>query len=189
MSASSNRILDVAIRLFADESYAAVSMRRLAEALGIQAPSIYAHFASKSDLLAAGVGRLADQVDPVLDAAPVGIISGEARRAWLRDYLTLLYQQASAVKLAILDPAVVEHPDLGPRLWGQHDRLADVLCRFGVTNNRLAVAIIGCIALPLCRSGAAPDDQRIDDIDLLIESAGSQRSGADRQADPSGVRR
>jgi AcrR family transcriptional regulator len=187
MTEASERVLDVALRMFADESYAAVSMRRLADALDIQAPSIYSHFTSKSDLLTAGVGRLADQVDKMLDAAPATPVSPQARRAWLSEYLTLLFEEICAVRLAILDPAVVEHPQLGPRLWGQHDRLADLLCRFGVSNDRLAVAIIGSISLPLCRNGGAPSERRIDDIDMLIQHAASRSNPTDRQTDSFGA--
>src|ERR1700712_3696655 len=117
MSASSERVLDVALRMFAEESYAAVSMRRLADALHMQASSIYAHFASKSDLLAAVIGRFADRIDGILDAAPAAPVSAAARRAWLADYLALMGEEAHAVKLSALDPAVLQHPSVAPRLW------------------------------------------------------------------------
>lgn len=45
-------ILRVALRMFADYGYHATSLRRLADAVGIEAGSLYNHIASKSDLLA-----------------------------------------------------------------------------------------------------------------------------------------
>jgi AcrR family transcriptional regulator len=171
MTEASERVLDVALRLFADESYSAVSMRRLAEALHVQAPSIYSRFGSKSDLLAAVVGRFADRIDGILDAAPVAPVSSAARRAWLADYLALLAEEAAAVKLSALDPAVLQHPVLAPRLWAQMDRLTGLLRRFGVVDDRIATAIIGSICRPLYRLATVTDTYRLDDIDSLIRPA------------------
>jgi AcrR family transcriptional regulator len=171
MSPSSQRVLDVALRMFANESYDAVSVRRLANALGIQAPSIYSHFASKSDLLQAIIGRFADRIDGILDAAPAAPVSSAARRAWLNDYLALMSEEAPAVKLSSLDPAVLQHPVLGPRLWDQMDRLTALLRRFGVVDDRVATAIVGSICHPLYRLASVTDTHRLDDIDLLIRSA------------------
>lgn len=171
MSRSSQQVLDVALRLFADESYHAVSMRRLADALDIQAPTIYSHFASKSDLLEAVIGRFADRIDDILDAAPDAPVSRGARRAWLADYLGLLSQEAHAVKLSALDPAVLEHPVLAPRLWAQMDRLTGLLRRFGVADDRLATAIVGSICHPLYGLRPVAETHRLDDVDLLIQPA------------------
>ena len=46
-----DRILYAAVRMFSDRGYDKVSMRDIAGALGITAPSIYNHFSSKNDLL------------------------------------------------------------------------------------------------------------------------------------------
>ena len=45
-------ILDVALRLFAEHGFAGASMRDIARAAGVQAPTIYAHYTSKEQLLA-----------------------------------------------------------------------------------------------------------------------------------------
>jgi AcrR family transcriptional regulator len=66
------RILDVALDLFADQGFDGTSMREIAARLGITKPSIYYHFASKEDILLAlhmrqhefakaALARLADQ--------------------------------------------------------------------------------------------------------------------------------
>lgn len=46
-------ILDASLSLFARHGYAAVSMRTIAEAVGIQAGAIYNHFATKQSILLA----------------------------------------------------------------------------------------------------------------------------------------
>ncbi len=45
------RIFDVALDLFAQKGFDAVSMREIAEAVGIRKASLYSHFSSKDDLL------------------------------------------------------------------------------------------------------------------------------------------
>src|SRR4051794_38444713 len=45
------RILDAALRLFADKGYEATSMREIAEELGITKAALYYHFDSKADIV------------------------------------------------------------------------------------------------------------------------------------------
>ena len=54
---TAERILDVAERLFAERGYAGTSIRAVADAVGIQNPSIYSHFPSKSALYEAVLER------------------------------------------------------------------------------------------------------------------------------------
>jgi TetR/AcrR family transcriptional regulator, cholesterol catabolism regulator len=49
------RVLDAAIRLFADRGFEACTMRDLGSAVGIKAPALYNHFASKEVLLGEAV--------------------------------------------------------------------------------------------------------------------------------------
>lgn len=44
------RILDEALRLFSQSGYDAVSVERIASAVGIKAPSLYKHFKSKQEV-------------------------------------------------------------------------------------------------------------------------------------------
>jgi AcrR family transcriptional regulator len=50
-----DRVLDAAIRLFADRGFEACTMRDLAAAVGVKAPALYNHFASKEVLLSEAV--------------------------------------------------------------------------------------------------------------------------------------
>src|SRR4029077_10021064 len=68
---TSERILDAAVELIDQSGLAELSMRHLGAALGVEAMSLYRHFASKSMLLEAVVGRLlAELVLPVPGHAP-----------------------------------------------------------------------------------------------------------------------
>lgn len=50
MESTKMRILDAAIRFFAADGYEAVSVERIAQAVGIKAPSLYKHYRSKQDI-------------------------------------------------------------------------------------------------------------------------------------------
>jgi len=67
-----DRIVDAAVRLFAESGTSATSMRDLAEAAGVTVPGLYYHFASKAELITAvyqvrGLATAADARAP-LDA-------------------------------------------------------------------------------------------------------------------------
>ena len=60
-ASSRNRILDAALQLFATHGYAGASMRQIAAAVGMKAPSLYNHFSGKAAILSAlsaGMGPL-----------------------------------------------------------------------------------------------------------------------------------
>lgn len=60
---SRERIRDVALELIDDHGLPALSMRRLADALGVQAASLYTHYATKDDVLDAVANKLIAEVD------------------------------------------------------------------------------------------------------------------------------
>src|SRR3990172_9449420 len=62
-------IEDVASHLFREQGYAATSVRDIARALGIQGASLYAHVASKEDVLWAIVDRAATRFEAAAAAA------------------------------------------------------------------------------------------------------------------------
>lgn len=66
-SATRRRLLVAAVRLFAERGYEACSMRELAAEVGVKAPAIYNHFASKTDVLIFAVDyALSDFLNTVL---------------------------------------------------------------------------------------------------------------------------
>lgn len=56
-----DKILTEALRLFAAEGFEAVSVERIAAAVGIKAPSLYKHFASKRDIFDSILRRMEQQ--------------------------------------------------------------------------------------------------------------------------------
>ena len=62
------QILDVAARLFCQQGYQGTTVRDIARAVGILPGSLYCHFATKEDLLAAVYARGVDQICQVVQA-------------------------------------------------------------------------------------------------------------------------
>lgn len=58
-----DRILEVALELFAKNGYEATTVDQIAKALGIKAPSLYAHYKSKNDIYRKLVEKLSTVYD------------------------------------------------------------------------------------------------------------------------------
>jgi AcrR family transcriptional regulator len=97
-----DEILKVAKRLFAERGYADTSMRDIAQATGVLAGSLYAHFRSKAQLVGEIVMAFYDELIPVQEAAMVAGGTGAQRLGEMlervlvvcaahRDELTILH--------------------------------------------------------------------------------------------------
>jgi AcrR family transcriptional regulator len=90
-----DRILDEAAALFLEHGYEATSVRRIAEAVGMQAASIYHHFHSKDDLLEVILRRGLDVMTAAFSDASTATLAanGETRlAAHVRAHLAALYE-------------------------------------------------------------------------------------------------
>ncbi len=83
IATSPGTVLDAACLLFAERGYHGTSMRDIAEALGVRAPSLYNHVASKQDILFAIMDKAMDRAITALDEAVAGVddVSEQLRRA------------------------------------------------------------------------------------------------------------
>jgi len=88
-------ILDAAARLFRANGYRATTLRDIASAVGIKAASIYYHFSSKEELVAAvmnhGVDRVYDFVTQSLADLPDGASLRQQLEAASRAHLEALH--------------------------------------------------------------------------------------------------
>jgi len=97
------RIVAAATDLLDEEGLAALSTRRLALRLGVRAPSLYNHFATKDELLEAIADALAAQVDlTVFDRLPWP----EALVTWARQHRAAIAAHPNAVPLLATGPAL-----------------------------------------------------------------------------------
>lgn len=91
---SRDLIRDRALDVIDAEGLAALSMRRLAQELGVQAPSLYSHYRTKDEVLDAVANLLTARVDTT------GFAGGDWReglRRWARSYHAALAAHPNAV--------------------------------------------------------------------------------------------
>src|SRR5436309_3536929 len=84
MTEARARIVSSTLEAFAERGYAATSMRDLAERVGIRPASLYSHFTSKDEILAAAIEPFLADLTAAIDS-PGGDV-----RMWLTAYATVL---------------------------------------------------------------------------------------------------
>src|SRR5438477_8185238 len=88
-----NELTRQAARLFAEKGYHGTSIGDLAEAMGVQKGSLYAHIDSKADLLWEVARDGAAAFHAALDAVPDGVPANERIRLALRAHLRIVAEQ------------------------------------------------------------------------------------------------
>jgi AcrR family transcriptional regulator len=104
------RIVETALRVIDDDGLEAVTMRRIADELRVQAPSLYNHVRSKEHLLDAVTASVMEQVD-------VSSFNQDSWRTALDGWAWSYYD------------ALVAHPNLVPHLATAYGRLDVALAR------------------------------------------------------------
>src|SRR5919199_5747609 len=108
MSARRTELTRQAARLFAEKGYHGTSIGDLAQAMGIQKGSLYAHIQSKQDLLYETMREGAAAFHAGLDAIPDDLPATEKIRLALRAHLRVVAEQ-----LDVATVFVREWRDLG----------------------------------------------------------------------------
>jgi TetR/AcrR family transcriptional regulator, cholesterol catabolism regulator len=117
------RILEAAASEFAARGYAGTSLRRVAEASGLQLGSLYFHFASKDALLSEvvrdAVAFAEERVGSALEALPTDAGARDRFSTAVTAHLHALHERSER------GTAVVRIIDLGPELTavGAHDHV------------------------------------------------------------------
>ena len=93
MSARREELTRIAARLFAERGYQGTSLADLAEALGVQKPSLYHHISSKEDLLWEVARDGAEAFHAALDAVPGDAPATQRMRLALRAHLAVVAEQ------------------------------------------------------------------------------------------------
>ena len=93
MSARREELTRQAARLFAQKGYHGTSIGEIAEALGVQKGSLYAHIESKQDLLYETMAEGARAFHAGLDAIPEELPATEKIRLALRSHLRVVADQ------------------------------------------------------------------------------------------------
>jgi AcrR family transcriptional regulator len=93
MSTRRRELTREAARLFAEKGYHGAALSEIADALGVKAPSLYAHVASKQDLLYAIMREGAEAFHRALDEVPEDVPVVERIRLALRAHLRVVAEQ------------------------------------------------------------------------------------------------
>src|SRR5919202_6446994 len=93
MSSRRSDLTRIAARLFAEKGYHGTSTADLAEAMGVQKGSLYAHIESKADLLWEVAREGADAFHAALDQVPDELPATEKIRLALRAHLRVVAEQ------------------------------------------------------------------------------------------------
>lgn len=101
-------ILDKALELFSENGYEAVSVKQLASAVGIKAPSLYKHFPSKQDIFAALMSRLSEvyELSSVLSISNPGNRLSEYEKAASMTPDEIADMLCSQLKLVTTHPVI-----------------------------------------------------------------------------------
>ena len=153
-------ILDVAARLFREQGYGPISLRKIAEAAGIKAGSIYYHFGSKDEIvvaiLDAGIRTVHEKMRQAVlghpdDSAAAAILRA-AIRAHLRALLDVSDYSSANVRIFGQVPQSVRDANLPTRraYEAEWDNLLTRLQRDGalrrsVDIRRLRLMLIGAL--------------------------------------------
>ena len=101
MSARRTELTRAAARLFAEKGYHGTSIGDLAEAMGVQKGSLYAHIDSKADLLWDVARDGAVAFHDALDAVPDDVTATEKIRLALRAHLRVVAEQLDVATVFI----------------------------------------------------------------------------------------
>ncbi|WP_179474702.1 TetR/AcrR family transcriptional regulator [Mycolicibacterium vinylchloridicum] len=167
------RILDVSARVFAEHGYGGASLRRIASEAGLQVGSLYFHFRTKDELVAAtlvdGVGTARAALQAAIDAVPDDAPAIDGLRAAIRGHLDALHasdDRAAAVVRMVetlpphLRSAHVAHERRFARVWHEvleRGRRAGVV-RTDIDPRTLRDLVIGALNSTSTTSPAAKKD-------------------------------
>jgi AcrR family transcriptional regulator len=112
-----SEIVDAARRLLErDGTEAAVTLRGVAREAGITAPSIYAHFADREELIESVIAAVADEATQALEQALSALGDDASPRAQLRTYcdvyITFAHQRPASYQVLYVRPNPSAMPDV-----------------------------------------------------------------------------
>jgi TetR/AcrR family transcriptional regulator len=200
---SRSKILEAAARLFAEQGFSAVSLREIADRVGITKPSLLYHFASKDLLREEVLTELFDHWSTRLPGLLRAVTTGEGQLEALLDELTTFFRErpdrTQLVVREILDrPAEMQRRiggSLGPLVTLVADSMrkgqAKGLLRGGVDPEAFVLHMVGLavsmvIAAPVvapvlggdqgCAGRQEKELRRMAETSLFSESEGRARA-------------
>ncbi|MEU4422393.1 helix-turn-helix domain-containing protein [Actinoplanes sp. NPDC024001] len=120
---TADRIRAAALELIASKGVHQVSLREIADRVGITKPALYYHFASREDLVRSLVQPLIDDVEAAL--AP--FTAGADPRALLGAYFDVMYRHRDITATILRDPSILALVDLATAVGDWRRRMVILL--------------------------------------------------------------
>lgn len=129
---SAARIVEAAVAVLDEDGIEQLSMRRLAQRLGVAAPSLYWHVSTKDDVIDLAVDAIFAEVDSGVEREP----------GWREDITAVLVAWRTALLRHPWAAAVTarRRPSLGPNFLAQMETLQATLVRTGFSGDVLRAA-------------------------------------------------
>jgi AcrR family transcriptional regulator len=146
-SGTRQRILDVAVELFAEVGYDKASIRELGSRLGITSAALYYHFASKQEILTALTEEVLVAVDELAERFAAEPDEDTRQRGVLGGYLNLVAEHRGAMAVLESSLATLRGLDVGSRAGQAMERLAALVAPAGDPGGRIrAVFALGMLS-------------------------------------------
>lgn len=120
---TADRIRNAALELIALKGVHQVSLREIAERVGITKPALYYHFASREDLVRSLVQPLIDDTEAALASIP----PGAAPREVLGVYFDVVYRHRDITMMILRAPSILAMVDLAMAVGQWRKRLVTML--------------------------------------------------------------
>lgn len=121
-SPARTRVLDAALRLFAEHGVSATSLQMIADAVGITKAAVYHQFPTKDQIVLAVTERELSKLLPALDEAEAQGEGTAARDALLVGVIDMAVRDRRLVRTLQYDPVVV-------RLLAEQEQFQDFMSR------------------------------------------------------------
>ncbi|WP_433824679.1 TetR/AcrR family transcriptional regulator [Actinoplanes sp. CA-015351] len=120
---TADRIRSAALELIAEKGVHQVSLREIAERVGVTKPALYYHFASRDDLVRSLVQPFIDDVEIAL--APFG--PGVSARELLGAYFDVTYRHRDITAMIMREPSILAVVDLASAVGEWRQRMVSLL--------------------------------------------------------------
>ncbi len=189
---SDERILDAAVRVFADVGFRAATTRKIAQEAGVNEVTLFRRFGSKERLAFAVLQR--QSREKPLTPLPLAPVDAEAElTVWAREHIAHLFDHRAMLRAGLSE--IGEHPDLcastnAPPVRVAHelaaylDRLREVGLAHGDWDARVACSLLmGAIFADAISRDAIPprhpyplEEAAVHYVRLFLGAIGATRS-------------
>ncbi|MFD8499621.1 TetR/AcrR family transcriptional regulator [Amycolatopsis sp. NPDC059657] len=155
------RILDVAVELFAEVGYDKAGIRELASRLGFTTAALYYHFRNKQEILTALAESVCQEVEALAAEAEAKPATAERSAGLLASYYGIVMARPRIMTVLESSMATLRSLEVGKRMAVGMERLSELLAVDDRPESRLrAEAALGILTTLHRRASGAVEDLR-----------------------------